>query len=128
LMDRIDIILDIPRENVKNLLWNTKWESSMEIRQKVVNARNIQRDRFKWTNISSNADMWSRDIERFVVLSSDAMDFLATAANKLTLSPRVIHRIIKLWRTIADMEWDSELQVKYLAEAMQYRDKTMLVE
>lgn len=128
LMDRIDIILDIPRENVQNLLWTTKWESSMEIRQKVVNARNIQKDRFKGTNIASNADMGSRDIDKYVVLSSDAKDFLATAANKLTLSPRLVHRIIKLWRTIADIEWDTELKVKYLAEAMQYRDKTMLVE
>jgi magnesium chelatase family protein len=128
LMDRIDIILDIPRENVENLLNTVKWESSAEIRKKVVNARNIQKDRFKGTNISSNADMWSRDIEKFIILSPDAKDFLAAAANKLTLSPRLIHRIIKLWRTIADMEWDSELKVKYLAEAMQYRDKTMLVE
>ena len=128
LMDRIDIILDIPREDVQNLLWNIKGESSQEIRQKVINAWNIQKDRFRWTNIASNADMWSKDIDKYVVLSGDAKDFLAMAANKLTLSPRLIHRIIKLWRTIADMEWDSELKVKYLAEAMQYRDKTMLVE
>lgn len=128
LMDRIDIILDIPRENVENLLWTVKGESSVDIRKKVVNARNIQKDRFKGTNIASNADMWSKDIEKFIVLSPEAKDFLATAANKLTLSPRLIHRVIKLWRTIADMEWDPELKVKYLAEAMQYRDKTMLVE
>jgi predicted ATPase with chaperone activity len=43
------------------------------------------------------------------------------------LSPRLVHRIIKLWRTIADMEWDSDLQVKYLAEAMQYRSRNMFV-
>jgi predicted ATPase with chaperone activity len=43
------------------------------------------------------------------------------------LSPRLVHRIIKLWRTIADMEWDAELKVKYLAEAMQYRSRTMFV-
>ena len=128
LMDRIDMILDIPREKIDNLLDNIKWESSDVIREKVIKAWKIQKDRFAWSNISSNADMWSKDIEKYIILSPSAKEFLATAAQKLTLSPRLIHRIIKLWRTIADMEWDSELQVKYLAEAMQYRDKTMFVE
>ena len=128
LMDRIDMILDIPREKIDNLLQNTKGESSESIRNKVIKAWTIQKDRFAWSNISSNSGMTSRDIDKYITLSSDAKDFLALAANRLTLSPRLIHRIIKLWRTIADMEWDSELQVKYLAEAMQYRDKTMFVE
>ena len=127
LMDRIDIILDIPRENIDNLLCNTKWESSEVIRSKVIKAWEIQKDRFKGTNISSNADMWSKDIDKYICLSPESKDFLSVAAHKLTLSPRLIHRVIKLWRTIADMEWDTDLQVKYLAEAMQYRDKTMLV-
>ena len=127
LMDRIDIILDIPRENIDNLLCNTKWESSEVIRSKVIKAWEIQKDRFKGTNISSNADMWSKDIDKYISLSPEAKDLLSIAAHKLTLSPRLIHRVIKLWRTIADMEWDTDLQVKYLAEAMQYRDKTMLV-
>ena len=106
---------------------NIKGESSASIRQKVINARNIQKERFKNTNISSNSGMTSRDIDEFIDLSSEAKDFLSNAANKLTLSPRLVHRIIKLWRTIADMEWDSELKVKYLAEAMQYRSRTMFV-
>ena len=121
------MILEIPRENIDNLLENIKGESSESIRQKVINARNIQKERFKNTNISSNSGMTSRDIDEFINLSSEAKDFLSNAANKLTLSPRLVHRIIKLWRTIADMEWDSELQVKYLAEAMQYRSRTMFV-
>lgn len=127
LMDRIDMILDIPRENIDNLLENVKWESSQVLRQKVIKAWNIQKERFKWTNIASNAGMWSKDIDKFISLSSESKDFLSVAANKLTLSPRLIHRIIKLGRTIADMEWDWDLKVKYLAEAMQYRDKTMFV-
>lgn len=128
LMDRIDMILEIPREKIDNLLENTKWESSESIKKKVMNARSIQKERFKWTNISSNANMTPKDIDKFISLNSESKDFLSTAANKLTLSPRVIHRIIKLWRTIADMEWDNTLQVKHLAEAMQYRSKTMFVE
>ena len=122
------MILEIPREKIDNLLENTKWESSESIKKKVMNARSIQKERFKWTNISSNANMTPKDIDKFISLNSESKDFLSTAANKLTLSPRVIHRIIKLWRTIADMEWDNTLQVKHLAEAMQYRSKTMFVE
>ena len=98
------MILEIPRENIDNLLENVKGESSESIRQKVINARNIQKERFKNTNISSNSGMTSRDIDEFINLSSNAKDFLSNAANKLTLSPRLVHRIIKLGRTIADME------------------------
>jgi len=128
LMDRIDMILEIPREKIDNLLENTKWESSESIRKKVINARNIQKQRFKWTNIASNADMSSKDIDKYITLTPDTKEFLSLAADRLTLSPRLVHRIIKLWMTIADMEWDDQLQVKYLAEAMQYRSKTMFVE
>ena len=127
LLDRIDMILEIPRENINNLLENIKGESSACIRQKVMQARNIQKNRFKWTHIFSNSGMTSKDIDKYIVLSAESKDFLANAANKLTLSPRLIHRIIKLGRTIADMEWDPELKVKYLAEAMQYRSRTMFV-
>jgi len=90
------MILEIPRENIDNLLENIKGESSESIRQKVINARNIQKERFKNTNISSNSGMTSRDIDEFINLSSEAKDFLSNAANKLTLSPRLVHRIIKL--------------------------------
>jgi magnesium chelatase family protein len=90
------MILEIPRENIDNLLENIKGESSASIRQKVINAWNIQKERFKNTNISSNSGMTSRDIDEFIDLSSEAKDFLSNAANKLTLSPRLVHRIIKL--------------------------------
>lgn len=90
------MILEIPRENIDNLLENIKGESSESIRQKVINARNIQKERFKNTNISSNSGMTSRDIDEFINLSSEAKEFLSNAANKLTLSPRLVHRIIKL--------------------------------
>jgi len=61
-------------------------------------------------------------------LSQEIKEFLSEAAEKLTLSPRVVHRIIKLARTIADMDGNENLEVKYLAEAMQYRSKSMFVD
>ncbi|HKL44342.1 MAG TPA: hypothetical protein VJ892_03620, partial [Candidatus Absconditabacterales bacterium] len=87
-----------------------------------------QQKRFADTDISCNSDMGSRDIEKYISLSQEIKEFLSEAAEKLTLSPRVVHRIIKLARTIADMDGNENLEVKYLAEAMQYRSKSMFVD
>lgn len=128
LMDRIDMILEIPRENIDKLLDNVKSESSQSIREKIIKARQIQKKRFAGTNIVSNSDMSSNDIEKYIPLSDEIKEFLTTASERLVLSPRVVHRIIKLARTIADMEWVESLEIKHLAEAMQYRSKSMFVE
>ena len=128
LMDRIDMILEIPRENIDRLLDTIKWESSESIKQKVIRAWETQKKRFVGTNITSNSDMSSKDIDKYINLSKEAKDFLSNASEKLVLSPRVVHRIIKLGRTIADMDGSEALDVKYLAEAMQYRSKTMFIE
>lgn len=127
LLDRIDMILEIPRENIEKILDKITSESSESIKEKVIRARTIQQKRFKKIWINTNSQMSSKDIEMFVNLDSWSKDFLSQAANKLTLSPRIIHRIIKLSRTIADMQWDEKLEIKHLAEAMQYRSKTMFV-
>lgn len=128
LLDRIDMILEIPRERIDKILDGVKTESSHEIRSKVINAWKIQQQRFAGTRIFSNAHMWPKEIEKYIVLDEQAKQFLVDAAQKLTLSPRVIHRTIKLARTIADMEWASDITLQYLAEALQYRNKTMFIE
>lgn len=128
LMDRIDMIVEIPRENIDKLLENMKWESSQSIGQKIQKAWEMQKKRFSNTNIASNSDMTSKDIDKYIVLTPEIKDFLKNASEKLVLSPRVVHRIIKLARTVADMEWVENLEIKHLAEAMQYRSKTMFVE
>ncbi|MCK9466779.1 MAG: YifB family Mg chelatase-like AAA ATPase [Candidatus Absconditabacterales bacterium] len=128
LMDRIDMILEIPRENIDKLLDNVKSESSQAIREKIIKAWHIQKKRFAGSNIVSNSDMNSNDIEKYIPLSDEIKEFLSTASEKLVLSPRVVHRIIKLARTIADMEGVENLEIKHLAEAMQYRSKSMFVE
>lgn len=128
LMDRIDMLLEIPRENIDRLLDNIKGESSQSIRDKITTAWQAQQKRFVGTKIVSNSDMWSKEIDKYILLSDEVKIFLVNAAEKLVLSPRLVHRIIKLARTIADMEWNENLEVKHLAEAMQYRSKTMFVE
>jgi len=128
LLDRIDMILEIPRENIDKILDNFQWESSESIRSKVINAWKIQQARFRSLNIFSNSQITSKHIDSLIPLDSASKDFLSQASQKLILSPRIIHRTIKLARTIADMNWETDVAVKHLAEAMQYRSKTMFVE
>ncbi len=128
LLDRIDMILEISRENIDKILDNIKWESSESIREKVMKAWTIQQKRFAWTNIFSNSQITSSHIDEFIPLDKQCKDFLADASRKLTLSTRVVHRTIKLARTIADIQWEEQVTINHLAEAMQYRSKTMFVE
>ncbi len=72
--------------------------------------------------------MGAKDIQNFIPLSSECKDFLSKAADKLNLSGRVVHRTIKLARTIADMNDKDDISVQNLAEAIQYRSRTMFVD
>ncbi len=128
LLDRIDMVLEIPRENIDRILDNIKWESSESIREKVVSAWRIQQKRFIWLNITSNSQITSQHIDELIPLDEPCKNFLAEAARKLTLSTRIVHRTIKLARTIADIQGQETVTINHLAEAMQYRSKTMFVE
>jgi len=107
------MILEIPRENVDKILDTIPQDSSEQIRQKVLKARKIQQKRFKSVPLEkgglggfifSNAQISAKHIDKLIPLDTQVKEFLKDAARKLTLSPRVIHRTIKLARTIADME------------------------
>lgn len=128
LLDRIDMVLEIPRENIEHVLDNIKGESSASIREKVINAWKIQQQRFCWTSITSNSQITSKHIDEMIPLDQTCKDFLAEASKKLTLSTRIVHRTIKLARTIADIQSEEIVTVKHLAEALQYRSKTMFIE
>lgn len=128
LLDRIDMILEIPREDIEKILANIAEENSDTIRDKVINARKIQQKRFLWLWIWSNAQITSKYIDQLIPLDAGCKDFLAQASRKLTLSTRVVHRTIKLARTIADIQGQESVSINHLAEAMQYRSKTMFVE
>lgn len=128
LLDRIDMILEIPRTPVDTLLMTSMEESSFHLRQKVLSAWKRQQQRFSWLSLTANAHMKSQHLSQFVPLDSACTEFLKEAAYKLTLSPRVIHRIIKLARTIADMEGKDLVDIPCLAESLQYRNRTFFVE
>ena len=128
LLDRIDIILEVPREDIDTILESQKGENSASLREKVINARKIQQARFTWLSIKANAHMTPKELQELVPLGSGEKDFLLQAANTLNLSGRVLHRTIKLARTIADMNGEEKIWVKHLAEAIQYRSKTMFID
>ncbi len=128
LLDRIDMILEIPRENIDKILDTIKWENSLSIKQKVINAWQIQQKRFAQYDIFSNSQITSKHIDELIPLDQESKNFLSQASKKLTLSPRVVHRTIKLARTIADMQSDEHITINHLAEAMQYRSKTMFID
>ncbi|MCX6825625.1 MAG: YifB family Mg chelatase-like AAA ATPase [candidate division SR1 bacterium] len=128
LLDRIDMILEIPREDIDKILNNIAEENSSSIREKVVNAWRIQQKRFLGLGISSNSQITSKHIDELIPLDSACKDFLSLASRKLVLSTRVVHRTIKLARTIADIQGQEFITINHLAEAMQYRSKTMFVD
>lgn len=124
LIDRIDMHVDVPRVDYDKLMERTKGESSITIRQRVEKARNHQIERFKnHAGLFANADMTVSEIDEFCQLKPDARDILVLSVKKLQLSARSYHRVLKLSRTIADLDNADTIQVKHIAEALQYRPK-----
>ncbi|HET9742706.1 MAG TPA: YifB family Mg chelatase-like AAA ATPase [Terriglobales bacterium] len=123
LMDRIDIHIDVPAVNYKELRSNTLPEDSAAIRERVLRAREIQLNRFAAAGerIYSNAQMGPRQIRTYCDLSTDCERLLERAMLQQGLSARAHDRILKVARTIADLEGTAEIQSKHIAEAIQYR-------
>ncbi len=128
LLDRIDMILEIPRENIDKLLDRQNSQSSEEIKNKVLQAHEFQQKRFFDSKITNNSQITSKDIQKYIYLDTKAEEFLKIGARKLILSPRVVHRIMKLSRTIADMENNDIIWLNHVAEAFQYRNKNMFID
>jgi len=127
LLDRFDIVLEVPRQKIDKILSNTKEETSEQIRQKVINAWKIQKERFKNENINFNSQMDAKLIDKYCPLSDEVKEIIKQASLKLSLSARAIHRIIKLARTLADLDNLDNIQKQHILEALQYRGKNMFV-
>lgn len=121
LMDRIDIHMEVPPVQFKDLSSQERGKSSAEILLRVMGARAIQANRFKKMKIHTNADMNSRHIRQFCLLDSESNDLLERAMDKLGLSARAHSRILKIARTIADLEQSNGVSAGHIAEAIQYR-------
>lgn len=124
LLDRIDIHVDVPRVDYDKLMGRERGESSLDIRKRVEQARHIQVKRFKsYSSLYANADMTVGEIDEFCKLEEDARQVLTLSVRKLQLSARSYHRVLKLSRTIADLDKSTGIQVHHIAEALQYRPK-----
>lgn len=122
LLDRIDIHIEVPAVKYKDLASDERSENSDTIRKRVIAARKIQHDRFdKMKNIYCNADMGTKEIREFCSISKTSAELLKMAMTKLNLSARAYDRILKVSRTIADIEKSEEIRPEHVSEAIQYR-------
>jgi len=123
LLDRIDLHIEVPRINFEKLSSEQASENSETIRNRVEAAREKQNFRFKNTNITSNSEMKNKEIKEYCKLQDDSLDLLRQAVTQMHLSARSYHRILKLARTIADLENKENIEMTHIAEALQYRAK-----
>ena len=124
LLDRIDIFIEVPKvETSKLKVWEnySDSESSNEIKKRVEKAREIQLDRFKNFKITSNSEMSISEINKFCLLDSESDWILKQAVKNLNLSARAYFRILKLSRTIADLEDKKDIKKEHILEALSYR-------
>ncbi len=130
ILDRIDISLEVAEVEYHKLSHkNANTDTSAKIRERVLNARKIQNARFDnkvfshKKKIRTNAEMSAKDLEKFAQLGDGEKLILNSAADRLHLSPRAYHRVIKVARTIADLENAPDIQGRHLLEALGYRQK-----
>lgn len=123
LLDRIDIHIDVPAVNYKEMRSGAEPERSANIRQRVLRARQLQLARFSSSRerLYCNSQMAPRHIRSFCQLSHDCERLLERAMTQQGLTARAHDRILKVARTIADLEGGQEIAPKHIAEAIQYR-------
>ena len=122
LLDRIDIHIEVNSVGYQKLEDESPSESSSEIRKRVNKARNIQINRYKNHNIISNSELTPSLISKYCKLSKSSKKILETAFNKIGFSARAYSRILKVARTIADLDNSTNIETPHLAEAIQYRN------
>lgn len=122
LLDRIDIHIEVPAIKFKELSSDRKGEPSAAIRERVQNARKVQLQRFEnERDLFSNADMQPAEIRKYCKIDESGQQLLKTAINKFGLSARAYDRILKVSRTIADLDHSNSILPEHLSEAIQYR-------
>lgn len=130
IIDRIDMWLEVSKVDHQKLSDNkSDGDATKEIKKRVITAREIQKKRFADSRrgIKTNSEMNTRDLSKTVNLKKEVKDILNSSAEKLDLSARAYHRVIKLARTIADLVDSQEVETNHILEALQYRPKKMAV-
>jgi len=128
IMDRIDLHIEVPRLKFDKLSSSDLGEPSKEIRQRIIQVRQIQKNRFNnptqnknSSSVITNSEMSSQMIRKYCTIGEEEKTLLKNAIRQFGLSPRGYHRLLKISRTIADMENSKNITTKHLAEAIQYR-------
>lgn len=124
ILDRIDLHVEVPRLSFEKLSNTKNGESSKTIRERVIAARKIQQSRFAGTNIFTNAEMGNSELKKYCELDQESLNLLRGAVEKIHLSARSYNRILKISRTIADLDKSQNISINHLAEALQFRIKT----
>ena len=121
LLDRIDIQVEVPGVKFRDVAARIEGESSARIRARVIKARERQRHRFKGKEISTNAQMGVQEVKEYCPVDSQSRELLEMAVDRLGFSARAYNRILKVSRTIADLEGAEEISPVHVSEAIQYR-------
>lgn len=130
IIDRIDMWLEVSKVDHQKLSDNkSDGDTTKQIKSRVIKAREIQKKRFADSRrgIKTNSEMNIRDLSKIINLKKEVKDILNTSAEKLDLSARAYHRVIKLARTIADLADSQEVEINHILEALQYRPKKITV-
>ncbi len=121
ILDRIDICITAQKIKVSELKKKGKGISSAELRDRVLLARNIQKERYSELNIMCNSELGINEIRRFCALGKEEEDMAEKMCDKLDISARAYHRMLRVARTIADLDGSKDIMVKHLSEALCYR-------
>lgn len=121
ILDRIDLFIQVPRIKTWELESKNKWMNSRELRIIVERARIIQKTRFEGSKIHRNAEMNNKDIELYGKIEASARQMAITSTERLHLSTRVFYRILRVARTIADIDGEESVEVRHILEALSYR-------
>jgi magnesium chelatase family protein len=121
LMDRIDIHIEVPAIKFNEISSDVAGEPSSSIRERVTRARSVQQERFRSDGIFANAHMKPRHIRKYCKIDADSQRLMEAAMNRLGLSARAYNRILKVSRTIADIEGSEKMSTEHISEAIQYR-------
>ena len=126
LLDRIDIFVEVPHVDYEKLSDDRLGEKSVMVQARVKAARLLQRERFKGTGLACNTEMTPVEVRKFCQTEESAQGLLKAAMKQLYLSARAFHRILKLSRTIADLEGSGIIKANHVAEAIQYRPRSLM--
>ena len=121
LLDRIDIQIEVPRVEFKDIDSHLEGECSEQIRKRIIKAQRKQLQRFRGKKIYHNANMGPKEVKRFCQVTKEGKELLEMAVDKLGFSARAFHRVLKVARTIADLAGEENICTPHVSEAIQYR-------